>query len=106
MVYTSDPGGPRRPTSGRTGVGSSSFASPGRDGAGVISYVGVNQSGRGGIVVGGGGPVKPKEFKFSFEDGGGQAPMGSKPRPSSAGIVRAQVRERDHHRKLRAPFDL
>ena len=94
MGYTSE--SPRRPTSGRTGgaysargVGSSSFASPGRDGGGIASYVGVRAtSGRAGPSV------KPKEFKFSFEDpsSAAAAQPPTKSRPLSAGPVRAQVR--------------
>lgn len=96
MVYSSD-ASPRRPTSGRTGAysarasgGSSSFASPGRDagaggGMGTSTYAGVRASGRAN------GAVKPKEFKFSFEDAAAAQPP-SKSRPLSAGPARAQVR--------------
>lgn len=80
MVYNSE--SPRRSTSGRAigtysarGVGSSSFTSPGREGGGMTTYLGVRASGRAG------GPLKTKEFKFSFEE--------PKTRPLSA---RAQVR--------------
>ena len=94
MVYTADVSGSRRPTSGRggaysaRGVGSSSFASPGRD-AGLSPYAGVRAtSGRAGPSV------KPKEFKFSFEDPGASQPP-TKSRPLSAGPARVQVRQHE-----------
>ena len=105
MVYASD--GSRRPTSGRAGgaysargVGSSSFASPGRDG-GMSPYAGVRAtSGRAGPSV------KPKEFKFSFEADPGAAQPPTKSRPLSAGPTRGQVRQSEwdeRHPSVSAP---
>ena len=91
-----------RPTSGGR-VGSSSFAGPGRDGTAFSAYAGVRAtSGRQA------GPVKPKEFKFSFQDNERAAahppPHGAKTRPASAGPARAQVRsEMRCARKPRRP---